>query len=383
MRLLTSSFWIADERGLRTVPSERKRALWAVWGNLVGSATTSVERLFRYSGSTPPMGLGGADDRPTAKLLIGLLVASLIWTGRDTPAHAVDAQVHTDWAYYVRTTNSGTLNTLGCNWANNDLYYGWSSLIILDFGGQTGDGSTSQLTGGGGVTNYQIRDLTQNFAAGYANCRGPSLELAIGTNNSIPPAYGQTYGGYGTAWANTVVAAVKSWMANQCAGIPSNPSWCNITVVGANDMESWVGLGGGTGAHPSNDWAQKYSDANVARYYDFGSLDGCPWNRWDNVVGCSGGWAQADYQWVSWRAPAAYATPIIYYYPNELQWAMISKYGQQYWTGPTYYTGPLDDKALDANSYSPYAAWNNFWNALNGNGLPTGMNRALEMHIVS
>jgi hypothetical protein len=64
---------------------------------------------------------------------------------------------------------------------------------------------------------------------------------------------------------------------------------------------------------------------------------------------------------------------------------MVSKYGQQYWGGPTYYTGPLDDKALDPNinAYSPYDAWNNFWSSLNSNGLPTGMNRALEMHIVS
>jgi hypothetical protein len=110
------------------------------------------------------------------------------------------------------------------------------------------------------------------------------------------------------------------------------------------------------------------------------SLDWCPSNRWDNVIGCNGGWAQADYQYV-----AAYATPEIYYYPNEFQWAMVSKYGQQYWGGPTYYTGPLDDKALDPNinAYSPYDAWNNFWSSLNSNGLPTGMNRALEMHIVS
>jgi hypothetical protein len=328
--------------------------------------------------------LDSADDPATARWLIGLVLASLIWSGVSTPAHAVDAQVHTDWAYYVRTTNSSALYTQGCNWANNDLYYGWSSLIILDFGGQTGDGSTSQLTGGGGaVTNFQIRDLSQSFAAGYAACRGPSLELGIGTNNSIVPAANQTYGAYGTAWANTVVASVKNWMAGQCAGIPSNPSWCNITVVGANDMESWVGQGGGVGAHPSDDWANMYSNAGIGRYYDFGSLDGCPSNRWDNVIGCNGGWAQADYQYVSWRAPAAYATPEIYYYSNEFQWAMVSKYGQQYWGGPTYYTGPLDDKALDINAYSPYDAWNNFWNALNSNGLPTGMNRALEMHIVS
>lgn len=319
-----------------------------------------------------------------AKTLVAVLLATSVLLG-GSPTYAVDPQPHTDWNYYVETTNGSTLYGIGCNWANYDITYGVNSLIVLDFGGQTTDGSATQEINGVNITNFQVRDLSQEVALGYHNCGGSnhavSLQIAVGTNNSKVPASGYSYQSYGTTWANAIVQPIKNWVRGSTC--------CEISVVAANDIESWGG--GGPGVNATGDWAYAYSGTGVSIYYNYGSANGCPTNRYDNLVGCSDGsavgWAQASYYYLSWGIPAAYAMPEIYNYPLELQWAMISKYGQVYQPslGAISFTGPMDDKALDGRSfiYTPAQAWSNFWNALNNNGLPTLMYDENEFHIAA
>ncbi len=251
---------------------------------------------------------------------------------------------------------------------------GYQALIILDFGAQTTDGSTSiETVTFASLTNFQIRDLAQEFALGYVRGGGFNLYLGIGTNNSRSPDQG-TYGAYGTMWNTTVVTPIRSWMSAQ-----GYNKW--IQVEGANDIESWSGSG--PGVHPTDDWAYGYSNAGGSVYYDFGSADGCPLGTYDNRTGCAYGYAQADYYGLSWGVPAAYAVPEIYYYCTYCEWAMISGYGQYYTsTGGIYFTGPLDDHYLDSSAYIPSDAWSLLWNTLYNDLIPANMIYETEMHCV-
>ncbi|HEY9288529.1 MAG TPA: hypothetical protein VIT43_10975 [Candidatus Dormibacteraeota bacterium] len=319
--------------------------------------------------------------RPTLSLiekvgigvLLGLLAAVLVG-GPVKPVHATQARPTLDNNYYVRTTSSYTLQQLGLADGKRDSA-GYQALIILDFGAQTTDGSTAVETGTyTPISNFQIRDMAQNFAIGYLAGGGWNLRLGIGTNNSRLPDQG-TYGNYGTVWNTAVVAQIRSWMAGQ-----GYSQW--IQVEGANDIESWSGTG--DGAHPTDDWANNYSIAGGSIYYNFGSADGCPYGTYDNRTGCSYGWAQADYYGVAWGYPAAFAVPEIYYYCTYCQWAMISGYGQYYTsTGGIHFTGPVDDHFLEPPAYTAADAWSLLWNTLNGDFLPANMTYETEMHVAS
>ncbi len=137
-----------------------------------------------------------------------------------------------------------------------------------------------------------------------------------------------------------------------------------VVAFGANDLETWCNSSGGgcQTASGAINWANGFSSAGTGRYYiDYGSADGCPTNA-SNNAGCSGGWNQYDYWYVSWGAAPAHATPEIYSSTLAWQWQKISLYGYLHQGGQRIdFDGPMATSAYISTS----TCWSDFSGALN------------------
>src|ERR1700736_5002861 len=203
-------------------------------------------------------------------------------------AHALQPEPADNWSFYVTTTNINTLFTLGKNQGASDAKYGVNSQVFLDFGGQWQDNSgTKGPLGSPNFSYSQIESLSENFAWGYWNGTGSDqttvLTLAIGTNNGN--YVGQNLG---VTWGQ-VVQAVSNWVHGGYQ--------IQITVYGANDIETWCGAR----AADVLQWEAGYAQGTSQPYLNFGSADGCPQYTDNNgsCAGTSGDWNQYNYWYLS------------------------------------------------------------------------------------
>lgn len=113
-------------------------------------------------------------------------------------------------------------------------------------------------------------------------------------------------------------------------------------------------------ASAARDWASGYSNESTSALYDdYGSADGCPTS---GTATCNNGWTVADEYYLAWGARAAVATPEIYVYPMELQWANISLYGVNSGQGAITFEGSM--ATPHTGYYTPAQAFNAFQGAL-------------------
>lgn len=246
---------------------------------------------------------------PTRHAVSGLSAVALTVTlalsqGMLDPAPATAATPpRANYSYYVDSTDTGQMQTLGCRQGQRDNALGADSAIILDFGGQVAGGS--ELVNGTVVSEGTIRYLAAWFAYGYYSCSSStSMNLAIGTNNDINVSTS-----YGQAWAQTVIDTSNDVVAD---GYGSR-----VSVVGAIDAEPDY-----SSRYAINDWESGYENLSGAHlWYDYGSASGCPTS---GTGGCDNGWLQSDLQYLSWGAPPAYPFPEIYNDTMALEWANIS-----------------------------------------------------------
>ncbi|MGH2459825.1 MAG: hypothetical protein ACRDIY_13275, partial [Chloroflexota bacterium] len=238
----------------------------------------------------------------------------------------------TDPSYYVTTPDPNVAYNLGCTQGRFDASASpaTDSLVVLDFGGQLSDGSSTLLINGGPISNAQIEAVAEAFSQGYWYCTGSdqssTLTLGIGTNNS----YFDVNGSGGAAWAQVVAAVIAS---NQTKGYAAQ-----VIAEGANDLEpAW------DTTEDSEAWANGYAANAPAFYVDYGSADGCPTGN-SSGAACGDGWTQYDVWYVSWGDSAARALPEIYGSVNAAQWAMLGLYGAENGgaAGKIAFSGPLD-----------------------------------------
>ena len=309
--------------------------------------------------------------------LLVLLVASA--TVISAPrALATASKPATDWSWYVTTSDTSTAQTLGCNQGTFDASYSphINSIVVLDFGAQNSSG-TDTLTTFTGVTltNSQIEKIAEAFAFGYWDCLKSDttsfVTLGIGTNDSQGFST-STYTALGPDWVN-IIDAVSSW-------VYQNSFQNNVTVWGANDIESWDN---GQGFYVSNTqataWVNAYSGvSSPPPYVDYGDAAGCPQTT-DQNGSCEDGYHQSDYYYYSWGAPPALGTPEIYYSAQAQQWTEISLYANTLGV-KMYYEAPWDEYDLNASTLTATGAWNDLQNDLSGAGMNTYMPYSIEIH---
>lgn len=254
-------------------------------------------------------------------------------------------------AWYLRSDTPGYFNSLGISDGNFDMQYlcngtySKDAMAILDFGGIAsgiGDGTFGNygtvLFGGSNEPLDHIVGAVESYAQGWYNATSscPRLNVAVGTNNSTPCGTSATCtSGGGGQWA-AAVSAVNAWLVGQ------GYSW-QIEAVAANDIESWSTAGR---VGPARAFIDAYNSQTTETILNFGSAYGCPTT---GTSGCSYGWGQADYQYVSWQG-AAWPYPENYVTSGVQanQWANIKK---------NYYMfvlGVLSDEAAS----DPIPSWN-------------------------
>jgi hypothetical protein len=170
----------------------------------------------------------------SSRVAASVLAASIVSMRLTPSAAAAQSMPVTDWSFYVTTPDTGVAYNLGCNQGAFDASFSpvANSLVVLDFGGQFPDGSGSLLINGIRVSNIQIEDVVEAFAAGYWVCTGSDttsvMMLRVGTNNSY---YDVNFSG-GSTWGQVVSDIIAS---NQANGYDAQ-----VSVGGANDIEpSW------------------------------------------------------------------------------------------------------------------------------------------------
>lgn len=292
-------------------------------------------------------------SRGGALAVIGALlltpVVSLI--SSTVAALAVGPQPPTDTSFYVMTTNAASFYTWGYNQGYADHANGnVNSEVILDFGGQSYDGSGTikPKTMNVYYSWATVETIAEQFGEGYYYGTGSDLTsvllLDVGTNNSayhVDSAGGATFAGH--------VQNVSNWMA-------SNGFSSQVFVEGANDMEP-----GYDTYPPTAAWISGWAGAVSLYVVNFGSADGCPQTTHSNGI-CNNGWTQDNVWYLSWGAPPSYATPEIYIQSQANQWGQI-----RYWKYMLF-RGPLDEYPLNTGTFNSSQAWAVLWDASGGVG---------------
>jgi hypothetical protein len=286
--------------------------------------------------------------RPIAGATTGALCAVVISSHFAAPAQAA-AEPPDTWSWYVNTTNSSTLYTLGYNQGVADKASGRDSEVVLDFGGQNEANTDTYLSKTGVTFPYATTEtLVEQFASGYYVGTGSDittiLSLAVGTCNCV-----WVDQSLGSEWGR-IVAALEGWVTTSGFGT-------QVHVEGADDIETW---GGATGTDAKS-WEAGYVQGTTLPYVDYGSLDGCP-----PYGACSGtGWSQSVYWSLSWGDEPALALPEIYYDSQAQEWESLALYSYNSHGGDTMgFTGPLDDYDLNSGTNTPLEAWNDLENLL-------------------
>jgi len=183
----------------------------------------------------------------------------------------------TDESYYWDTTETAVAGDDGCYQGLLDDVNEQGSFVILDFGGQLGDGDgTRALTNTFNFSNTEIEAIAIEFALGYFVCTEgdlyTTLELAIGTNND----YEDVNKAGGEAWAKLVNRVDEV--------INETPEEAlQVYPMGADDLED-----GYSDGEAANQWATGYNEKAEAPMDDFGDAGGCPADSHDNGA-CTGG----------------------------------------------------------------------------------------------
>jgi hypothetical protein len=268
-------------------------------------------------------------------------------------------------SYYIPYNVTGLMaNNWGKQQALTDASNGLNSVVILDFGAESADGSVTYTTDQlGSLTISQDQYIAAQFALGYQeDTNGTTvLSLEMGTNNS-----GSSVGySNGQIWGNAVQGVIID---------ASQSGWTQVNVGGAGDWESW----NGTESYAAlQNWESGYTSTTSSSLYDFGSADGCPSNYVDETgvtTPCAQpDWAPGSYYMAAWGWGPAFAVPQIYYQgctingtpyaAQEIQWANVSLWGAENSQTMIYFTAPLW-----ASGYcepSPQDSYIDFWNALN------------------
>ena len=312
--------------------------------------------------TTPPTAAGSASGTPT-----GGTSARPADGAAARPASKPQARPQTTRRPVVRTrgmpddvTRSHYLRTLtgdaaldvprmtalgaGDGRANNS---GQEHVVLLDIGGQRGDGvqlsTTTRWVSYGGL----VRALVA-YVRGYHSTqrRAAPVTVAIGTNNDL-----QTSQWTGAQWAQQVVAPVRRAAAG----------YRGITVAGADDIEP----GFHAGPARTKAWVAGFLSATKASLVFNGSADGCsaiePGSR------CIRGWTAADLAWVAGRAAPerVSALPQVYNVTMAQQWAMISLTAIQDGSRPLHFRGPLtENAACRGEKHCPTMGSTAAWQAL-------------------
>ena len=253
-------------------------------------------------------------------------------------AAAASAQPPVNWSFYVKTTNTAVMQTLGCNQATYDNTVSADSEVILDFGAIIDNSGTQRLVNGTSVSQNTVINLANYFAYGYATCTSVhTLKMDVGTNNSNTLNYAK-----GQAFANTAkqISLFVGYFSN------------NVQVRGANDIETFYNPGSGYHANSvdSYNWYNGYAANGGPPYVNYGSADGCPQST---SYTCSYGWNQGDYYNLSYGLGLALFAPEIYVNPQAQQWYWVEQFAGQ----PMYPEGPLDENDLAGGTYTPAQAW--------------------------
>jgi hypothetical protein len=294
---------------------------------------------------------------PVALMLTASAVVAALVSGFASPALANAQPTPVEKSYYVKTTNTSTMQTLGCDEANTDMSDGRASKVILDFGGQDGNGNM-KLTNGTYISDGTAAYTAEWFAYGYALCLQngggtENMQLGLGTNTSFAVTSST-----GTDFGNNVVAPFYNYVISGAPGVEAQA---------ADDIETtspqWAGPSAATA------WVNAYSSvapgSGAAIMTDYGAAEGCP-----PAGSCNGGWTQSELFYVAWGCSICYIAPEIYYNVppgspiNAEQWNAINNAGG----GGMFPDGPLDQWPLANSSNTATQAWsqlNAYFGAMN------------------
>ncbi|HXN37482.1 MAG TPA: hypothetical protein VN892_05555 [Solirubrobacteraceae bacterium] len=268
----------------------------------------------------------------------------------------------------------------GLDAASEGGYAVSNSMVILDFGGQLGNGKGTKLEDGIDVTNEEIEVIAEEFADGYYinEFAYTTLHLDIGTNNSDSVSKAR-----GKAWAE-LVKHVASFVLEE----PDKAKY--VSIYGGDDLEDGSKLEGWSSGSNTLGWAKEYSKTTESPYVDYGSAGACPEATYEKTTkggACdelegAGGWDQRVEYELAWEIERAHAAPDIYYPPtkgdNAGQWAEVGAYGRWEFGGGIQFEGPLDENGYKGTNKSE-EAWEQFEKAVNENGLNESMSFSLTI----
>jgi hypothetical protein len=99
-----------------------------------------------------------------------------------SPLAGASTMPSTNWSWYIRpSATDSEANTDGCNQAEADASVGQDSLVTLDFGAQTADGTGTLLPATTTEWLYATdQGLALAFAGGYQACESKGTFLTLG-----------------------------------------------------------------------------------------------------------------------------------------------------------------------------------------------------------
>jgi hypothetical protein len=241
-------------------------------------------------------------------------------------------------------TDSSLLNGHGQTDAANG-----ATFALLDLGAQTITSPLSSANPGIALTltsptvRISYPDLVTDIKAyidGIAT-GGRHVTLAVATNNGGDwTAY--TPRDRGRQFANLLIDPLASYGAAH-----------NVTVLGANDIESIFGTGD---AGDAIDWESAYFNNTAADLVFNGALVGCP-TVFGSTASCAFGWTQADYVALTRHVVngdnRVQVLPQIYFPVQAVQWANIfARSGNR-----LHFIGSLTQHGADAGTFLPRQGW--------------------------
>lgn len=258
------------------------------------------------------------------------------------------------YSHYMKTTDIGVLDALGCDEGAGRL----SGVTVLDFGQPAYSGGKygTNIFGSNTFRSIaQIEAAARSWLTGWYRCSPstPRIVLAVGTSNYR----GSTTYGHGRAWAGMINNLV-AWLGQR------GYAW-QEDVAGASDMELSWNTPAATRA-----WANGYGSIDTRAYYDFGDAAGCP-----PYGSCNNGWRQEDVWYVSWGQPAAWPLPEIYTTNGSMasQWYRMSLYAYANHSYRMNISGEMTQYGAcmdvggctNGTDNQPYQGWTQLYNKLN------------------
>ncbi len=316
----------------------------------------------------------GRSHRVAARAAIAVLVAgagTFAVSGLSAgPVAAASPPPYTH-SYYIETTSTSTMRTLGASEGSFDSGDGCRNVTnILDFG-QVGYEASSSGYGGYGAYNFDsganypfvgdgaIGALVNSYAYGWYHAVGscPHLELAVAVNNYHECPFGGACSiSQAGSWWGSLISNIRSYLAS--AGESGK-----ITVRAADDAEAgWDCYATSSNVQVTGAFLSGYNSNNPssADLLDFG----------DAAVGSSCGYVSSTGSYLSGPAwsetqvyDAAYGQTADYPFPEAYYSGQISDWYDVYVNvGYMNFFGTLSQ--YPRGGYSPDQASTNFYNTL-------------------